>query len=662
MRCYTLSAAALIFSGPAFAQVKSKRYCDGATGICYAGVTNNNVLFGIAIPDVKTAPFDTVLQITSPSYNGWVGFSWGGTMPYVPLTVGWVNKNANTTIYSSRMAFGLSLPQPYADAEYTYLKGTGFNSTHWVLTVRCRGCSQWENTEGVLTSLDLTKESLTFAHGLATKAPAQPANNRSTFNVHSSFGHWSVDLSHGKNANFDKLVDANLVDHLPPPVTSTPSPTPTTTQSTTPTSIPVPTNTGIPSSCAGVSNFHSPVLTANGWKAVKVAGDLTQPRGLAFDSVGHLLVVQNGFGITAHTIGPDGCLTTSKTVIEKRNLNHAIVVSKDGKTLYASSATQAYAWDYDAATASVGSTPRIVVSGMDNKGHVTRSLAISPNHADLLIVSHGSNDNFDYDSANIKTGRSCIKAFNLTTTPTDGYNYARGGHQLGYGLRNGVGLAFDGNGMLWEVENSSDEIHRTINGTTTDIHMDNPAEELNYIGDPSLPNTQWYGYPTCYTVWSPSLITDTTFAVGDQFVLSPNATFADAMCASRSANAKLAFQAHSAPLDAIFVPTSNANSTSESLLVAFHGSWNRVPSTGYKIVEVPFTKGKDGEYVPSKLGAQQEGDTGSGYTDVLWNQDEGKCSTTVCFRPVAFLKDDWGRLYVSSDSGGGGEMLMLGRV
>jgi hypothetical protein len=83
----------------------TKRYCDPLTSICYSGWTGSNgITFGIALPEAKTAPFDTVLQMISPKKNGWVGFSWGGTMPYVPLTVGWVNNASNTSIYSSRMA------------------------------------------------------------------------------------------------------------------------------------------------------------------------------------------------------------------------------------------------------------------------------------------------------------------------------------------------------------------------------------------------------------------------------------------------------------------------------------------------------------------------------------------------------------------------------
>ena len=204
---------------------------------------------------------------------------------------------------------------------------------------------------------------------------------------------------------------------------------------------------------------------------------------------------------------------------------------------------------------------------------------------------------------------------------------------------------------LWEVENASDEIHRTVDGTSMDVHSDNPADELNYIGDPSKENTQWYGYPTCYTVWKPEAITDHNFTIGDQFVLAPNASFADATCNTRSVGAKLAFQAHSAPLDAVF----DRNYT--SLFVTFHGSWNRNPSTGFKVVQIPFTKSAGG-FGPQSAIAQSNV---TGYTDVLWNPDVEHCSTTQCFRPVSIAKDGFERMYITSDSGSEGELLLLGR-
>ncbi|KAF1993762.1 iron reductase domain protein [Amniculicola lignicola CBS 123094] len=659
MRVAKTSMSLAGLASTALGQV-ANRYCDVDTSICYSGWNGGNgITIGVALPKVATAPYDTVLQIVSPIANGWVGFAWGGTMPYVPMTIGWVNNASNTAIYSSRIAYGLSLPQPYDGAEYTYMKGTGYNKTHWTLNVRCRGCSQWRDVDNNLVSLDPNNASIPFAHAYTTRAfPKEPANNRSTFNVHSSFGHWTVDLSLGQNANFDSLVSANLIaDTTPTPssissstliATSSVPTTLSTKVTTTPSA--VPTQTTVPSSCSGVSALNFPVLTANGWKAVKVAGGLEQPRGLTFDTAGNLLVVQNGLGITAHTIGPDGCFSSSKTILTQRNLNHGIILSQDGKTLYASSATSVYAWDYNAATMTVSATSRTLINGMDSRGHVTRTLAIPPKYPNLLIVSHGSNDNFDYDSGNIKTGRSCVKVFDLTKTPTAGYDYATGGYQMGYGLRNGVGLAFDKDGMLWEIENSSDEIQRTINGQSVDIHMDNPADEINYLGDPSKANTKWYGYPTCYTVWKPDVIADRKFLVGDQFVLTPNATYTDDTCKKSSVAAKLAVQAHSAPLDAVF----NKNFT--SMYVTLHGSWNRVPSTGYKIVEIPFVK------TGTTYGPKAAVTSNTGYTDIFWNPEEEHCSTTQCFRPVSIAKDKYERMYVTSDSGAGGEIIILGKA
>ena len=87
------------------------------------------------------------------------------------------------------------------------------------------------------------------------------------------------------------------------------------------------------------------------------------------------------------------------------------------------------------------------MTGMYPGGHATRTLAIPPNHPNLLVISHGSNDNFDYASADINIGRSNVKVFDMTSTPTTGYNYVSGGRTSGYGLRNEVGLTFDPNGM-----------------------------------------------------------------------------------------------------------------------------------------------------------------------------------------------------------------------
>ncbi|KAL2061658.1 hypothetical protein VTL71DRAFT_7035 [Oculimacula yallundae] len=416
---------------------------------------------------------------------------------------------------------------------------------------------------------------------------------------------------------------------------------------------PVQTNSTlpIPTSCPGVSAARYEGVVAEGWRATKVKGGLGTARSVIFDTAGNILIVENGKGITAHTVGSDGCITSSKTIIAQTNLNHGIALDPNGTTLYASSMTSVWKWTYDPVAVAVVGSSTVVVSGMFNGGHPTRTLAIPQNHPNLLVVSHGSLDNLDYPSEDINTQRAVVKVFDLSVVPATGYKYVTDGHQAGYGLRNEVGLAFDGNNMMWGVENSSDDMIRTVNNTAVDIHTDNPAEELNYLGDVSIPNTKWYGYPTCFTVWKPSDITDKIFSVGDQFVLSPNSTFNDTSCTTLSEPPRLAFQAHSAPLDAKFDPSF------KNLYVAFHGSWNRDTPTGYKLSAVPFTKGADGSYKPTAVV-----DSATGYVDIWWNKDVTTCGATSCFRPVGIAFDKFERMYVVSDAPAEGELWILGRV
>jgi hypothetical protein len=52
-------------------------------------------------------------------------------------------------------------------------------------------------------------------------------------------------------------------------------------------------------------------VVANGWQAQLVAGGLTKPRNIAFDSTGALLVVESGKGISRHRFDDNGgtCLS-----------------------------------------------------------------------------------------------------------------------------------------------------------------------------------------------------------------------------------------------------------------------------------------------------------------------------------------------------------------
>ena len=89
----------------------------------------------------------------------------------------------------------------------------------------------------------------------------------------------------------------------------------------------------------------------------------------------------------------------------------------------------------------------VVVKGMNPGGHNTRTLAIPPNKPNLLVVSLGSNSNVDDPSVKKETGRAIVKVFDLSKTPAGGWSYNSEGWYLGYGLRNEIGIVFDGNNM-----------------------------------------------------------------------------------------------------------------------------------------------------------------------------------------------------------------------
>jgi glucose/arabinose dehydrogenase len=332
----------------------------------------------------------------------------------------------------------------YDGAEHTYLKGTTTNSTHWTVNALCKGCTGWQNNEDNRQVLNATGTT-EFAWAYGVSQVENPARNDSAFNVHQAWGKWTHDLNAARIDNFDSLVKTNL---LTAPVASSAPAAPSTIVTSVvsaPTTKPV--SAAIPASCSGAGNPAFAGSLASGWKATKVAGGLTSPRSIQFDSAGNMLVVQSGKGISYHKMGTDGCIVSTKMLVSQNNLNHGIAMSPDGKTLYASSMTQAYSWPYDAAAATVG-TRATIVTGMYNGGsHLTRTLAIAPQAPNLLVVSHGSNANIDTATGDPKTGRAIIKVFDLKSVPSGGYNYVSGGYLAGYGQRNEVGMCFDKNNM-----------------------------------------------------------------------------------------------------------------------------------------------------------------------------------------------------------------------
>ncbi|MCJ1449759.1 hypothetical protein MMC28_000087 [Mycoblastus sanguinarius] len=213
------------------------------------------------------------------------------------------------------------------------------------------------------------------------------------------------------------------------------------------------------------------------------------------------------------------------SVKTNKNLVAETDLSQDDQTLYASSSQTAYSCDYDPASSSINSPPKTLILGMNTENHTTRTLLISKKAPGMLLISRGSTANIDPAAADLSSGHSQIRAFDLNNVPTNGYQYDTDGILLGWGLRNSVRVAeHPDTGGIYSVENSADQLARE----GQDIYQENPGEEMNYH------------------TWAPSAIPENEDPViGSQF---SNSTANDNLCVSHQAP-RLTFQAHMAPLD-----------------------------------------------------------------------------------------------------------------
>ncbi|KAI9719286.1 MAG: hypothetical protein M1812_003616 [Candelaria pacifica] len=127
---------------------------------------------------------------------------------------------------------------------------------------------------------------------------------------------------------------------------------------------------------------YAALSLAPGYKAQLIFTDSNKPRGITVDDQGHLLVVQQGVGVSSLTIeATNGCLkvTQNVSVVENANLAHGITISGDGKTLYASSTEASFSWPYDAAKSTADSTGSdiIAISNTSDSDHIPRTLLYS---------------------------------------------------------------------------------------------------------------------------------------------------------------------------------------------------------------------------------------------------------------------------------------------
>ena len=277
------------------------------------------------------------------------------------------------------------------------------------------------------------------------------------------------------------------------------------------------------------------------------------------------------------------------------SLNSPFGMALVGSDFYVANADAVVRFPYQPGQTSISAAPVKVIDlpGGPINHHWTKNLIASPDGS-KLYVTVGSNSNVGERGVEAETGRAAIWEVDRAT----------GTHRIfASGLRNpnGMGWARD-TGALWTVVNERDE-----------IGSDLVPDYLTSVRDGAF-----YGWPYSY--------------YGQNVDVRVKPQRPDLV--AKAVSPDYALGAHVAPLGMVFsdgkaLPPSLASGA----FIGQHGSWNRKPLSGYKVVFVPFSGGK-----PNGLPV-----------DVLTGflSPEGKAYG----RPVGVAMDQRGALLVADDVG-----------
>ena len=218
-----------------------------------------------------------------------------------------------------------------------------------------------------------------------------------------------------------------------------------------------------------------------------------------------------------------------------------------------------------------------------------------------LYATVGSNSNIGENGLENEVGRAAIWEYDVATAKA---------RVFATGIRNPNGLDFEPTtGAMWTVSNERDEIGNDL-----------PPDYLTSVKDGGF-----YGWP--YSYYGPEHV--------DQRVTPPRTPI---MVASGDRRRTTALGPHTASLGLAFyragTPVARGSSPKGGAFIGQHGSWNRKPLNGYRVVFVPFAGGR-----PQMPAAT--------FLTGFLNKDH-----KIQGRPVGVAVDGKGALLVADDVGG----------
>lgn len=267
-----------------------------------------------------------------------------------------------------------------------------------------------------------------------------------------------------------------------------------------------------------------------------------------------------------------------------------------GETLYVANHNAVVAFPFKPGETKIAAKARKIADLPGGGNHWTRSLILSPNGR-TLYVGVGSASNIAEKGLEVEKRRAAI----LEVDPGTGRV-----NIFATGLRNPVGLALHPTSRrLWAVVNERDM-----------LGSDMPPDYLTQVDIGAF-----YGWPWSY--WGGHV---------DKRVRPERPDLLE-----YTARPDYALGAHTAPLGLTFAQDLRlGGSYADGAFIGLHGSWNRVPATGYKVVYVPF----DGRGLPRE---------GAKPVDVLTGFLDGEGRARG--RPVGVTADRMGALLVADDVG-----------
>jgi glucose/arabinose dehydrogenase len=275
----------------------------------------------------------------------------------------------------------------------------------------------------------------------------------------------------------------------------------------------------------------------------RVAGLLMERAGAGVPSANRITLLRDANG--------DGVAEHRSAFLE--NLSSPFGMTLVGNELYVANADALMRFPYEEGQTSISAPGTKVVdlpAGINH--HWTKNVIASPDGSRLYITV-GSNSNVGENGMEIEEGRAAIWEFDR----------ASGRMRLfATGLRNPNGMGWEPEtGQLWTAVNERDEIG-------SDLVPD-------YIT--SVQDGGFYGWPYSY--------------FGQHVDERPQPPRPDLV--ARAIVPDYALGPHTASLGLLFSHESSLpQQWRQGMFVAQHGSWNRRPKSGYKVIYVPFAGGK----------------------------------------------------------------------